>query len=313
MKKGYIIMAVFFLVFVGGIYGVFVQYVVPMRQELTSLQETEAEILDKIQEMSDDFAGSIPEQYIQELNSQKRPWRLAVEQRTGYFELEEIEPIEMPEGVIPRFWYREEFPKLEDSVYQLAAERGIQLTNFDFGAKRPAAFGAGTNPSREEILEEINKYNYGIEMVKFIMDADPKIIKRVTLWPEREAYAGRSGKVVYRTTGYELAILWEDLMLFLQQLSARENYITVEAMKVSDKTLRNPRDPSDALLIITEAQFVPYQSGVAGTNGQGGGASSFGGNNIFVPNLGRNRESDNDEEPEDSGGIIGFLKGLVGL
>ena len=323
MKKGYIIMAAFFLIFAGGIYGVFVQYVMPMRQELTSLEKSEQEFLDKIDEMKKEFDGSRPEEYIRQLEAQKVPWKRALDQRTDYFKLEEVEAIEMPEDVIPRFWYREFFPTLEESVYELARERGIQLMAFSFGERRPDEFGPGTNPSREEILEEVNKYNYGIEMTKFIMDANPKVITNVTLWPDRQVYSSRNGDVTFRTTGYEISIMWEDLMLFLQRLANNPTFITVEGIKITDRTLRNDRDPVTVQLIVTEAQFTPPQTGVAGVQTPGGTLTSvFGGGGtatqlpsgggIFSRRGPAPDPEDEEEEEESGGGLLGFFKGLFG-
>lgn len=315
MKKSYIIMGVAFLLFAGGIYGVFITYVMPMGQELAELEKTETEILKKIEVMETAFDGSKPEAYLAGLREQQGPWRVALQQRTPYFQREDVEKIEMPEDVIPRFWYREMFPDLEDSVQQMAKERKITLLDFSFGEKRPEAYGPGTNPSREEILEQVNKYNYGIQMVKFIMDANPRVVKSVVLWPERKAHSGRSGEVTYRTTGYEISIMWDDLMQFLQRLSNRSTYVTVEAIKITDSTLRFDRDPVEVQLIITEAQFVPSQVGIGGTEG-GGSVSAFGGGTSLPLGGGfgrRGASAQEEEKKEESGGIIDFLKGLVGL
>lgn len=315
-------MAAFFLLSIGGIYGVFVQYVVPMRQELMALEENESQIRTKIEALEKEFGASRPEEYIELLRKQRQPWIDAARARTPFFDMETYDPIEVPENVIPRFWYREKFPEIEQTIDQIASEKGVYLNQTSFGERRPEAFGTGTNPSREEIMQELNKFSYGVQMTEFILGASPYTVESVVIWPSGQAYNGVSGIVTYRTTGYRITISWERLLTFLQKLSARDTYITIEAIKIQNSTLRNPNDPVNVELIVTEAQFKPHQKAVAG-GGQGGGGRAagsapsaptfggFGGRSTFS-RIGTTSE-ESEQEDESSGGVIEFIKGLIGL
>lgn len=299
-------MVVLFLVACGGTYAVFVKYVVPMRQQLVE-QEKEADtILAKIKELQSEFENTVPDQVIRTLQEGKQPWVNASKQRTGFFKLEEIEEIEIPEGAIARFWYAEKYPELEASLYEAAAERGILLTTVNFDVQPPSVFGAGTNPKRAEILEEVNKYNYGIQMAKFIFDAGPTTVDSVDVWPKRVAYTGRSGIVYYRTTGYKITIQYEDLLRFLQKISLSEYYITVEGIKITNRTLRDARnpDPVNVEIIITEAQFEPHKDGAGALAGGAGNSGLF--NRAFG---GGNAASQAKEE--ESSGFIAWLKKII--
>ncbi|MFP6580938.1 MAG: hypothetical protein VCD00_00110 [Candidatus Hydrogenedentota bacterium] len=299
-------MAVFFLASCAGTYAVFTKYVLPMQQQLAEQEKVEAAISKKIRELEVEFERTVPDVVIRALQDEKQPWVNASKARTVFFKLEEVSDIEIPENAIPRFWYEDKYPELEDSLYEAAGARGILLTSVDFDVKTPNFFGSGTNPTREEILKEVNKYNYGIQMTKFIFGANPSTVDSVNIWPKRSAYNGRSGTVYYRTTGYRITVMWDDLLRFLERLARSDYYVTVDAIKVTNKTLRDSRnpDPMSVELILTEAQFEPHTGAIAGLGADGADGSSglfnmaFGGDNAAA------------EAEEESSGIMGFLKKL---
>jgi len=230
MKKGVIIMVILLVAAIAGTYTVFVRYVAPKQQELIA-HEKEAEALRvKIIDLEKIFSRTVPEKVIQAWQEGKQPWVNASRSRTGFFKIKGVPEIEIPDEAIPRFWYSDEYPKLEDGLFQTAAEKRITLGNIDFGINKPDYYD-GKNPSEEEILEQINKYNYGIAMTEVIFDAEPTRVDDVVIWPVMPVHRGKSGEVFMRSIGYRFQIQYEDLLRFLQKLNASKSYITEIASK----------------------------------------------------------------------------------
>lgn len=309
MKRSYIIMSVLLLASSAGTYFVFAKYIRPMQQQLIEHEKEAAVIEERIKKLQVTFDSTQPEAVISVWEDAKQPWVNASKARTGYFKIEEIAEIEMPEGEIPRFWYREEFPKLEDGLFQRAAEKRIQLLDIDFGVNKPP-FYEGKNPSAEEIQVEINKFKYGIAMTELIFDANPTVVSQVNIWPIQNLHNGKSGELFMRTIGYKITITYEELVKFLQKLSSSESYITVNAVKITKSQLRNERGLLNVELLLSDANFIPKTSTL---DSPAIGGSSPGSAGLFQGVFSRSREKDEEDEVKESGGIIGWLKNLFGM
>lgn len=306
MNKSYIILVVLLLLSFGGTYGVYLRYVMPMKLQLIEHQN-EVELLEsKIKDLENDFDKSFPEDVIQLEQEKKQPWFNASKIRTAYFQLEEIEEIEMPEGVIPRFWYSDEHPRLKDALYQEAFEKKIILGNINFDIQPPSAF-EGKNPKKEEILQEVNKYNYGIHMTRIIFAANPATVDNVEIWPRKPPVISKSGTLEMRTIGYKITITYENLLKFLQKMKLSEYYVTINAIKVSSRTLRYQKSLLNVELLLTQANFVT-ESTSAATPGVGTAAS--GGINFLNNSRTNNSSSGSDQ---DKMSFVDQFKQLFGL
>ena len=313
MKKGYIILAVFLLASLAGTYFILIRFVLPMQQELATHQAEAAALRTKIKSLEVTFNKTDPVAVIQAMQRSKQPWVNASKTRTSDFRIEELPEIEMPDDVIPRFWYDEEYPKIEDALYARAAENRIRLGSIDFDIN-PPSFYDGKNPTREEILEEINKYQYGVAMTEFIFDAKPIEVNNVYIWPMKSVNKGKSGEILTRTIGYSIEIRYLELLKFLQKLNLSDTYITVEGIKIVKTNLLAPKGIMTVELLITDGDFAPNKATGAGQEiGQISPIGSGLLQSVFGNRSANNANSDEDEPEDSGGGVIGFLKGLVGL
>ncbi len=311
MKKSYIIVAVLLLASLAGTYAVYVRYVQPMSLQLVA-HEKEAELLGKkIKELEVLFQKTVPEEIIRQWQEGKQPWINASKARAAFFQLEDIAEIEIPEGVIPRFWYIDEFPKMEESLFEEALEKKIVLGNINFDILPPSSF-EGKNPSAEEILEQVNKYKYGIEMTRIIFDANPARVDEVRIWPQRPAVMKKSGSLETRTIGYRITISFEDLLKFLQKLKSSENYVTVDGIRLSSKNLRFQKGLLDVELVLSQANFDSEK--VAGAEPGIGTGSSDGFTLLDQVVSDPNREVlSYRPEPSQYEGFFGYFRRLFGF
>lgn len=312
------------------------EYLIPMNQQLVT-SRTEAKALSaKIEELEKEFDKTIPAVVIEKWQEQKQPWVRALNVRTPFFSPIEDDLIEIPDGVIPKFWYREEFPKLESELFQTANDKRIQLGNISFDVELPSSY-SDKNPTREEVTEQINKFNYGKQMTEFIFDASPIRVDEVVVWPSESYFKGRSGEVTTRTIGYRLIINYENLLKFLRKLNLTETYTTVDAIKISKSNLRNKRAPLTVELLISDARFQTSKasgnstkgSSVAPSSRPGGPSGGPGGRRggMEGPRRGRggppspmmrmqqqyNQSGQTQDDSGSSNSVVNFFKGLFGM
>lgn len=342
MKKGYKIMVLLLLAAIAITIVIFIKYLLPMQQLLRSHEKEANDLSAKIEELQEEFDSTVPAVVIEEWQEQKQPWVRALNIRTPFFSPIEDDPIEIPEGVIPKFWYREEFPKLERELFQNAEDKGIRLTNISFDVELPNSY-SDQNPSREEITEQINKFNFGKQMTEFIFEAKPMRVDEVVVWPSESYFKGKSGEVTTRTIGYRLIITYENLLKFLRKLNLTETYITVDAIKISKSNLTRPGDPLTVELLVSDARFktniasanatnategaqvanAPRPGGPPGGMGGPGGPRGPGGpggprgpggpSSLQRMQQQYNQTSGNEENSGNSSAIVGFFKNLFGM
>jgi hypothetical protein len=200
---------------------------------------------------------------------------------------------------------------MEDSLYEDAAERKIQLSNVNFDTLPPSSF-EGKNPTAEEILKQVNKYNYGIQMTKIIFAAKPATVDEVRIWPQIPAVIKKSGSLETRTIGYRITITYDDLLRFLEKLKSSDYYVTVDGIKITSRNLRFPKGLLDVELILSQANFETESRSSSEPGVQASTSDGFSLLNSVV--------SDPDREvlvyrPEPSryAGFFGYFRRLFGL
>lgn len=267
MKKSHIITSLIVVVTLGVTYAVYEFYV---KKTLTRLSEHTAELEeleDKIKSLEETFEKTSPEVVLSTWRGEMEPWIQAVNQRSNFFNMADMPmSTEIPEEAIPRFYYREEYPKLSDRLVSLGYERGCILNNTIF-APIPTVEGiSGSNPTREQVTEWLTGYKYASAMTELLIDANAREIFDVTVWPPR---VSANGKLEIHTTGFSFTIsTMRDLVKFLEDLSISNRYFAVEALKISNQTLRAPGVPLHVEMILSQARFFE--------KGQGGGATAGG-------------------------------------
>ncbi len=254
MKRSYIYMVVFLLLASGGTYFSYEKYFKPIQQELVENQDKAASMQAKIKSLENTFGKTEPAIVIEALNKEKQPWLRRSREFLGYYESEEIEKATMPDDVIPSFWYEEKYPEIENGLYQFARERNVHLAVINFGINPPQYYRGG-NPTRKEVLAEVDKFNQGIALTKYILDAKPKFLEGVSIWPERVVRDSKSGEIVMQTTGYKMTIANEDLIRFLERLNNEDKYVNVNGIKIINRQLRNKNNPYEVQLLISTARI----------------------------------------------------------
>jgi hypothetical protein len=247
-------MIVFLLLASGGTYFAYEKYFKPIQSEFAKNQEKAAQMQSKIQSLETTFGKTKPPIVIEALNKKKQPWLTRSRQFLSYYETEEIEKTSMPDDVIPSFWYQEKYPEIDNGLYQFARERGVHLAAINFGINPPQYYSGG-NPSRKDILREVNKFNQGIALTKYILDAKPKFLEYVSIWPERVVRDSKSGEIIMQTTGYKMTINNEDLIRFLERLNNEDKYVNVNGIKIINRQLRNKNNPYEVELLISTARI----------------------------------------------------------
>lgn len=255
MKNSYILIVIFLLLASAGTYFSYMKYFLPIQNEYATNKKTAEDYLKKIKKLEKTFGKREPERVIEQLNEAKQPWLEASRKHVSYFYTEAVEKAEMPEDVIPSFWYKEKYPKIQAELNEYAREKGVFVQALNFNILPPSHF-EGKSPTRREVLDEVDKFNYGIAMTKFILTAKPKVLQQVVIWPVRTVRESRSGEVKMHTTGYRMQIMNEDLIRFLESLNQWDTYMNVNGIKITKKPLPDPRAPLDVELLITTANVI---------------------------------------------------------
>jgi hypothetical protein len=255
MKKSYIFMVVFLLIASVATYISYEKYFKPIQVELMENLALADRLKSKIRNLETTFNKIQPPVLIEALNEQKGPWLTSSRQHLTYFNSEEIEKAEMPEGVLPSFWYPEEYRRIQTELEQFAREQGVLLQTLDFGIMPPLYFSS-SSPTRKQVLDEVDKFNTGIALAKYILAAKPKTLEQMSIWPERTVHTGRSGKIVVQTAGYKIRILNEDLLRFLDRVNQSDTYVNIDGIKIINQELRNPNALYEVDILISTAKMV---------------------------------------------------------
>jgi hypothetical protein len=301
-KQTYIILFLLLIASVVGTFAVFKLYVEERWIELGEHQNQEKKLRTKIADMETKFYHSSPEAVLELWRSKKQPWTNASKQRAEFFEFLPFEPTEAPEnGVIPKFFYKEEFPKLKQQLADEAYNNGTVITTINFGVPDPSTYGRGTNPPIGEILGHLDRYKYGMEMVRLLLRAKVTSLSRVEFWPQVTVYNGRGGDILTRTTGYSFSIRMKELVSLLDNMRLADQYFNIEAIKITNKSLRDPNHILQVEMLVKQAGYnVLTESDVAA-------ASIDSGENPLLANLfGGGFNRGNTEPPK-----VGIIKRIM--
>jgi hypothetical protein len=270
MKKSQIIITLVLIASIIGTFAVYQLYVKVRYTELKDHKNEEAKLRAKIDLLSDKFHQTKPEIVLELWNSRKQPWFSSIKQRTEYFQLRDIEEIKVPDDVIPRIWYGEEYPKLEKKLEEMALASGTELnaSTVKFGVKTPADYPPGTNPRRNEIQANIDLYLYGIEMTRLLIDHKAAQIDNIVMWNPRENPRGRTGTIKKSTTGYDFDITWANLTSLLESLRTNDRHYTVETIKIIQDKMRIKNDPLKVSMVVTQAWYSPTETTALTADGE---------------------------------------------
>lgn len=257
MRKGYFLLVAVLLACVACTIAVYQFYVKERLKELGEHEKEEDKLRTKIQELEDTFYRTKPEVVLTEWREKTQPWADAVDRRSEFFNLGETPvQIEIPEEKIPKFYYPEEYKKLEDGLYAYADEKGCSLGNLVFRNIRPPDSLRGQNPSPAQVSGWLTRYGFGASATRLVIDSGATNIIQLEVWPPRKVMPGRSGTVVLRTIGTRILISNENLVKFMEEMRSSDRYFSIEAIKITNNTLRDAQAELNVEMILSQARFV---------------------------------------------------------
>ncbi|PCJ65157.1 MAG: hypothetical protein COA73_02885 [Candidatus Hydrogenedentota bacterium] len=280
-KQTYAILFLLLLASVAGTFAVFQFYVKERWIELGKHELEEEKLRTKIKDMEEKFFRTNPEAILELWRNKKQPWMNASAQRAEFFQFIPFEPTEPPsEGVIPKFYYKEEFPKLKQQLSDEAYNNGTAINALNFGVPEPSIYGRGTNPPVSEILQHMNRYKYGMEMIRLLLRAKVTSITRLEFWPPVTAHKGLGGDIRTRTTGYTFTIRMKDLVSLLDNMRLEDQYFNIEAIKITNQNLRDANHILNVEMVVKQAGYKPISEAEAAS-----ALTADGGSNQLLTNL----------------------------
>lgn len=257
MNKGLVIAIMLLISALAGMAALYQFYVKEIIKDLQEKTADREQIEKKLEDLETTFYKTKPEVIIKRWRQETQPWAEAVFQRTDFFELrDEPKPIQVPEGKIPKFFYVEEFPKLEDRLWDYVDEKQCRIPNgLNFNAPAPKSL-TGKNPSAEEVETWMIDYEYGASIIRFVADSGASEIKSLAIWPSETILKGSAGTIERRRIGFDVFLKYEDLVTFLEKLRTSDRYFSVDVLKLTNRELLDPDAELNAQMIVTQTHFI---------------------------------------------------------
>lgn len=261
MKKGTIFAIMALLAGLAGTGAVY-QYVVKERiKQLGQHLAEEEKLRKKIGSLEEVFSRTRPDKVLSLWRQRTQPWADAVAERSRYYNMGELTlSHEVPQEVIPKFYFTEQYPKLVEDLYDYAYDNNCIIGEFTFGVLPPGPM-VDTNPKNREVARWLGRYQYGSEMTKFIIDAGAVEVPTVVIWPTRENPPGRSGGLFARTVGYSIVIGLSDLVEFLDKLRTSDRFFDVEGLRIVNTDLTDPDPLITVAMVITQLEYRKTEPG----------------------------------------------------
>lgn len=267
MNKGLVIVVVLLISALAGMAALYQFYVREMIKDLQVKQTDREQIEQKLNKLETTFYNTKPELIIKTWRQETQPWAHAVFQRTDFFQLQNTpELIEVPENKIPKFFYADEFPKLEDRLRDYVDEKRCSIpSGLTFDAPPPNSL-TGSNPSAEEVEKWMNDYEYGAYIIRFVADSGASSIRALKIWPPKTVLTGSTGTFEHRRIGFTIRLTYEDLVTFLENLRTSDHFFTVDALMLTNSALRNPNAELTVKMVVAQTHFAEYVTAIAASS-----------------------------------------------
>lgn len=294
MKKSVIFLTILLIASIAGTYAVYELYVKEKMKALGEHTEQVKQLEARIRTLQDTFSRTQPQVIIDGWRQATQPWAEAVDNRARFFTLGTlVEPVDIPEEVIPKLYYRDELPKRIRRLEDYALDKNVTLGDTGCGVPANTFYGEGTNPKAAEIKAHFETYDYCAALSRMIVDAGPISVDPLRIWPEEEIKM-RSGTIRKRVTGITMRTTAEPLVKFLDRLSQSDRYFKVDELRISNTSLREVNPVLSVDMLLTQAAFEPAKKATAvGQAGTTDGAQTGALTTLFG---GRRSSSTRDEE-----------------
>lgn len=273
MKKSAVLLTILLIASIAGTYAVYELYVKEKMKALGEHTEQVKQLETRIQALQDTFSGSRPQEIIDQWRQATQPWAEAVDGRARFFTMGNlIEPVEIPEEVIPKIYYSKELPKRIDQLIAYAQDKNVTIGDTGCGVPSENFYGQGTNPPPAEIKKHLETYDYCAALTRMVIDAGPISVEPLRIWPETPIQT-KSGIIRKRVTGITMTTTTEPLVRFLDRLAQSDRFFKVEELRISNRNLLVDDPVLSVEMVLTQAEFEPAKkTSVTGQAEAGGGA-----------------------------------------
>lgn len=243
------------LIAIGAVY----QFYIKERSEAFRQNEQRREQLSaRLQGLANTFAGKDgrpvkPEEAVKQYRLAVQPWNDKLRSFSTIYTMDDDFDFErVPENTIPKFHYRDTFQEMQDELLDYAWQKsdisGIDIT---FGLVLPDSL-SGKNPTAADVNGWLQDYAFNIAMTKRAIDSGAWVIRRVSIWPTREELQ----LLELRTIGYDMDIPLNDLVSFLREFYDRDEYVAIDAIRITNSNLLTPNEPLLTVkILVTQAKF----------------------------------------------------------
>lgn len=262
LKRGFVVATLALVLALSGTGAVYQFYVKERMSEYAAHLEEETVLEERIERLQKTFYGTKPETVLATWRGETQPWVEAVRVRSKFFNLGDYTlREEVPPEKIPRFYYKDEYPKRFQKIEQEAWSHNIVLDGVDFGVPTPDGI-KGTNPSAEQVSEWLTRFKYVASVTRFLIEANATTIDEVNIWEPR-----MKGNIEMRSAGLRFQMPMKELVTFLDALRMENRFFSVDALWVSNQQLRNPLPLLQVEMVLSQAL---YKEGDMKGGGPGG-------------------------------------------
>jgi len=260
MKKQHIVTALLVVVFMAAIGGVYQFYLRTRLEQYRADEERLAALQDKHKSLSTSFDGVKPDVALPKWQSALQPWTDAVDRRATYFDLGKMSEFKaVPEGVLPKFHYETEYNRLYREFQQATYGKGIMVPQTTFNVPTPSQVSS-TSITAEQANDWLRELSLGISMLKLFTDAGINPVMQFYLWPTRTEF----NVLEMHTVGVAFASSLENLTKFLNDLKTKDRYYTVNAIRITNRSLRMASPQLYVEMLVTTAQYDASKAAMAG-------------------------------------------------
>ncbi|HOE67870.1 MAG TPA: hypothetical protein PLO62_15220 [Candidatus Hydrogenedentes bacterium] len=252
MKRQHVITLIVALLLLGTVGGVYQFYFKVRLQQYARDEETKRRLETKLKQLETAFKGVRPPALIAAWRGAIQPWADAVNERAVFFDMAKLTEFqEVPEETMPKFHYEGQFYKMMQQLQVDAYNARISIPATTFGVPTPDQT-RGQAPSREDVNAWLRQLSFGINVTRLLMQYGINPIRDVVIWPPRQ----EGNLLRMQTVGLSFATNLATLTKFLNELKTRDRYFNVDALQVTNATLRYPDPYLNVQMLVTVAQYT---------------------------------------------------------
>lgn len=208
----------------------------------------------KLQELEERYGGYVPEDVVSAWMLQLTPWFDTIDARGELFGLGRLEVAEVPTNTLPKFHYAQQYTAMLEELRVEAAEKGLILPPLNFDV--PTTQIENVTMTKEEVEEYLRRIAVGCSMVRLLLAQEPLAIFAVNMWPERVP----TQRITAISTGYSFSIRLNALAKFVDEISTRQRYGSIDHFSIVNENLLVGADPPLVVqMVVTQATYEPLE------------------------------------------------------